>query len=153
MIRDAENMIIYASKHAKSPDNKVTVLGHSMGGSLAIAAVAKIADKSSINALITISAFSDYRLITREVLSQHWFTKAISWPLSFTISNKFRPISIINEISPVPLYIMHSQNDEIIPVHHADKLFTAAKFPQASHTTCRKPQHSTLYQKKSPAIT
>ena len=130
MVRDTENMIVYASRHARSADHKVTVLGHSMGGSLAIAAVANIEDKSSINALITISAFSDYRLITREVLSQHWFTNVFSWPMSFTISNQYRPVSIVSEISPVPLYIMHSRDDEIIPVHHADKLFAAAKFPK-----------------------
>jgi fermentation-respiration switch protein FrsA (DUF1100 family) len=130
VMHDAQRMIAYAREHASSVDRSVTVLGHSMGGSIAIYALAQLSDKSGFNGLITISAFSDYHLITRDALASHWLTRPMRWPLSFTVSNRYRPVDAIRKLSPIPVFVMHSEADEIIPTYHAQQLFDSARPPR-----------------------
>jgi fermentation-respiration switch protein FrsA (DUF1100 family) len=129
VMRDAVDMIAWARDHAAGPRG-LTVLGHSMGGSVAIYALAQLADRDGVNALVSVDAFSDYRRITRDTLSGHWLTWAFQWPLSLTISNRYRPADYIGELSPLPVFILHSEDDEIIPVAHADALYLAAGPPR-----------------------
>lgn len=130
VIRDAQRMIDYAREHAASPDGGVTVLGHSMGGSIAIYALAQLPDKSDIKALITLSAFSDYRRVTRDALADNWLTRPLRWPLSLLVSNRYRPLDAIGDLSPLPVFIMHAGKDEIIPAHHGQQLYDAAGPPR-----------------------
>jgi alpha-beta hydrolase superfamily lysophospholipase len=130
IVQDTVQMLKYAVSIARQSGLKLYVLGHSLGGSLAITATARLDDKLKVTALITANAFSDYRQVTRDVLSQHWLTRLIRWPLSLSISNRYRPLDVIKDISPVPVYILHSDADKIIPAHHADALYTAASQPK-----------------------
>lgn len=130
VMRDTVNMISYAVEHACSEPNRLVVMGHSLGGSLAIHATAYHPHKESISALLAISTFSDYRRITRDALSTHWFTRLLKWPLSYTISGRYSPARSIPDIGPVPVYIMHSDDDEIVPPYHANVLFAAARQPK-----------------------
>jgi fermentation-respiration switch protein FrsA (DUF1100 family) len=130
VMQDALRIIAYARNHASSADHSVTVMGHSMGGSIAVHALAQLPDKSAINGLITISAFSDYRLITRDALASHWLTRPLRWPLSFAVSNRYRPVDAIGKLSPIPVFIMHSDADEIVPAYHAQQLFDSAGSPR-----------------------
>lgn len=130
VMHDAQQIITYAREHASSADRSVTVLGHSMGGSIAIYALAQLSDKSGINGLITVSAFSDYRLITRDALASNWLTKPLSWPLSFLVSNRYSPVDTIRKLSPIPIFIMHGEADEIVPAYHAQQLYDSAGLPR-----------------------
>ena len=130
VMHDAQRMIDYARKHASYADHRVTVLGQSMGGSIAIYALAHLPDKSGINGLITISSFSDYHLIARDALGSHWLTRPLRWPLSFAVSNRYRPADAIGGLSPIPVYVMYSEDDEIVPPYHAQKLFESAGTPR-----------------------
>jgi hypothetical protein len=130
VMHDAQRMITYARGHASSADHSVTVLGQSMGGSVAIYALAALPDRSGINGLITISAFSDYHLITRDALASHWLTRLLRWPLSFTVSNRYRPLDAIGKLSPVPVFVLYSEADEIVSTEHAQQLFESACPPR-----------------------
>jgi fermentation-respiration switch protein FrsA (DUF1100 family) len=101
-----------------------------MGGSIAIYALAQLPDKSAVNGLISISAFSDYHQITRDALGGHWLTRLLRWPLSFAISNRYRPVDVIGKLSPIPVFILHSKADEIVSEQHAQQLFDAAGPPK-----------------------
>jgi alpha-beta hydrolase superfamily lysophospholipase len=130
VMQDAQRMIAYAQQQASSADQNLTIMGHSMGGSIAIYALAQLPDKSPIKGLITLSAFSDYHLITRDALANHWLTRPLRWPLSFLVSNRYRPLDAIGKLSPIPVFIMHSAADEIIPVYHGQQLFDSAGPPR-----------------------
>ena len=128
-IADAESMIRYSIEQL--PENeRLIVLGHSLGGSLAIHAVAHSQYQSHIDALVSVEAFSDYRQVTRDVLSTSWLTWWLQWPFSLTIDNSYRPLDSVARVSPVPLLIIHSRQDEIIPYHHAEALYEAASEPK-----------------------
>jgi fermentation-respiration switch protein FrsA (DUF1100 family) len=92
--------------------------------------VANSDDKDHISALISIGAFSDYRQIVRDALSRSWLTWPFQWPLSLTVNNDYAPVEYVKDISPVPLLIMHSAEDEIVPYYHSELLYKAAGQPK-----------------------
>ena len=128
-IADVQASIDYAIKN-KNSEQGVVVLGHSFGGSLGIYSVAHYADKNQINGLISIGAFSDYRLIVRDVLARSWLTWLFQWPLSFTINNDFAAVDYVKDVAPVPLLVMHSASDRIVPYYHSGLLYEAAVQPK-----------------------
>ena len=129
-INDLELMIAYVIKQLPE-DEKLIIIGHSLGASMSIYSVAHSAYRDRIKCLITAEAFSDYRDVVQDVLSQNWLTWAIQWPLSLTIDNSYRPLDAIGLVSPVPVLILHSKIDEMIDMYHADRLFESAKEPKS----------------------
>ena len=129
VVDDLDFMISYSVKQLSQAENLI-VIGHSLGGSLAIHAVANTEYKNRIKTLITVEAFSDYHEVTQDVLSTSWLTWLFQWPLSFTVDNSYRPLNSIAKIAPIPLMIMHSKQDEIIPFEHAESLYEAAEEPK-----------------------
>jgi len=110
---------------------RIVVLGQSLGGSLAVEAVARGGLAGDIRGLILDSAFADYRLIAREKLAGFWLTWPLQYPLSWTIRDDYRPLEAVARIGPTPLLIIHGDADRIIPEHHARLLFEAAGEPKA----------------------
>ena len=129
IISDLDTMIGYAAKQVPD-DEKLAVIGHSLGGALAIYGVAKTSYRDRIGVLMTVEAFSDYRDATQDVLSLNWFTWLFQWPLSFTVDNSYRPLDVVAEVSPVPLVLVHSTQDRILPYYHGEALYAAAKEPK-----------------------
>ena len=129
VVRDVRAMLDYMMRETPA-DQQLIVIGHSMGGALAIHAVASHPRKQRITALVTVEAFSDYRAVARDVLGNSWLTWALQWPLSFTISNRYRPLDAVANVSPVPLLIMHSRQDRLVPFYHALKLYARAGEPK-----------------------
>lgn len=129
-IKDMEQMISHVVEQLPE-DEKLIVIGHSLGGSMSIYVVAHSVYRDRIMALITVEAFSDYHDVTQDVLSKSWLLWLLQWPLSFTIDNAYRPLDSIGLISPVPIVILHSERDEMIEMYHAERLFEAAKQPKS----------------------
>ena len=65
------------------------------------------------------------------MLSTSWLFWSFQWPLSFTVSNAYSPLDAIGLISPIPVCVIHSENDEMIEMYHADRLYEAAKEPKS----------------------
>ena len=128
-ISDMERMIGHAVQQL-SDDEKLIVMGHSLGGSMASYVVAHSAHRDRIEALITVEAFSDYHHVTQDMLSRSWLFWLFQWPLSFTVSNAYNPLDAIALVSPIPVCVIHSENDEMIDMYHADRLFEAAREPK-----------------------
>ena len=129
VISDVEVMISYAVKQLLK-NEKLIVMGHSLGGSLAFHAVAHSQYKERVKTLITVESFADYHKVTQDVLSTSWLTWLLQWPLSFSVDNTYSPSDSVALISPIPLMLMHSKEDEIIPYQHAQDLYAAAVEPK-----------------------
>ena len=129
-IRDVDTTIRYTINEILTEHEKLFVLGHSLGASLSIAALASNDYHGKVNALLSVSAFSDYHDIARDKLSSLWLTWPLQWPLSLTINNDFSPKMMVAKIAPVNLVIMHAEDDHIVPVYHADVLFEHANQPK-----------------------
>lgn len=109
---------------------KIVVFGQSLGGAVAITALAQSKYRHRIRALITEGAFSNYRRITREKLAGFWLTWPLQAPLSLTMNNHYKPLKAIGKISPTPVLTIHGLADTVIPPHHADALYDAANEPK-----------------------
>jgi uncharacterized protein len=129
IVQDAQTMIGYAVAHTVAGTGLV-VIGHSFGASLSIYAIAHSADKDRIRALVSIAAFSDYHAVAQEALARSWLFWLFQWPLSFTIDDSYSPVESIAGVSPVPLLLMHSRQDEMIEYYHVQALFDAAAEPK-----------------------
>jgi fermentation-respiration switch protein FrsA (DUF1100 family) len=111
------------------PDH-VVVFGQSLGGSIAITALAHSGYRYRPHALIIEGAPSSYRGIVREKLAGFWLTWPLQWPLSLTIENDYRPLDAIGEISPVAVLVVHGLEDRVVPPHHGEALYAAAAEPK-----------------------
>ena len=127
---DINSAMVYLLKRPDIDTERIVILAQSLGGASAIYNVAHSPYRSKIKALITESAFSDYRSITREKLASFWLTWPLQWPLSFLIDNDYSPVSVVNKISPIPLLIIHGDKDNVVPLLHGESLFTAAAQPK-----------------------
>jgi fermentation-respiration switch protein FrsA (DUF1100 family) len=109
---------------------RIVVFGQSLGGAVAITALAQSKYRHPVRALITEGAFSSYRGIMREKLAGLWLTWPLQAPLSMTMNNDYKPLEAIGTISPVPVLIIHGTADVLVPPHHADALYEAAGEPK-----------------------
>lgn len=109
---------------------RIILFGQSLGGALALDYAGFSPRRNQLRGVISDSAFSSYRLISREVLSRSWVTAALKWPLSLLVGDDHNPSRGIARITPKPVLIIHGKADKIIPVHHAQKLYEAANEPK-----------------------
>jgi len=110
--------------------DRIVIYGQSLGGALAAYYVPHSPYRDRIRALIVESAFSDYIEIAREKLADHWLTWPFQWLPKLTVDDRFSPLPEMPKISPIPLLILHGDEDVIVPVRHAKILYDAALEPK-----------------------
>jgi len=111
--------------------SKLVIMGHSLGASMGIYAVSRYENKSQIESFIAISAFSDYRSVTRDFLDSYWFSWLFQWPVSLSINNDYRPLDYISQLAPISTLFLHGENDKIIRPYHSVELFKRAFHPKS----------------------
>lgn len=110
--------------------NRLLIFGQSIGGANALAVMGH-EQFPGVRGVATESAFYSYRLIVRDKLRQIPLVSLIRWPLSFVIvSNGKSPAHVIDNISPVPLLLIHGTADGVVPHYHGQKLLAAAGEPK-----------------------
>lgn len=130
LVADTEAALRYTVERLADPRHKLILFGQSLGGALAIHVAANSPLKKRLAGVVVESAFSDYRDIAREKLASAWLTWPLQWPLSWTVNNAFSPMKAIAQISPVPILIIHSRKDPIIPYWHGQRLYEKASPPK-----------------------
>jgi fermentation-respiration switch protein FrsA (DUF1100 family) len=109
---------------------RIVIFGQSLGGALAIHYAAHTAYRKHIRALIADSAFSDYRQITQEKLASFFLTWPFQWLPWLTVDNDYSPELSIGAVSPIPLLLIHGDEDVVVPMHHSQRLFDQAREPK-----------------------
>ena len=114
----------------KHPQLPIYVFGQSLGGSIAITSVAQLEDKEELCALITEAAFASYEGIAKEKLAEAWLTSLFKAPLSRLFSSDYDAQKYVAQLSPLPLLVIHSPDDKIVPMQHGAILYKTAKMPK-----------------------
>jgi len=110
--------------------DRIVIYGQSLGGALGAYYVAHSAHRGRIRALVIESAFSDYVGIAREKFAEHWITWPFQWLPYLTVDDTYSPLPSMAQISPIPLLVLQGDQDRIVPVHHAQRLYEAALEPK-----------------------
>jgi len=109
---------------------RIVLFGQSLGGALATYYVAHTPRREDIRALVIESTFASYRDIAREKLASFWLTWPLQIPLSWTVDDDYSPVDAIGRASPIPVLIIHGDEDNIVPVGNGRRLYEAAKAPK-----------------------
>jgi len=110
--------------------DRVAVLGQSLGGAVAVYAVANSPWKGDIQALIVDSAFAGYRRVVRDKLIAGIITLPLAWPASWTVEDGYSPERWIGSVAPVPVIVIHGTRDGIVPFSHGERLYRLADEPK-----------------------
>ncbi|NVJ59955.1 MAG: alpha/beta hydrolase [Gammaproteobacteria bacterium] len=103
-------------------DKPIFVFGQSLGAALSITAFANAPELSQrIKGFIFEASFASYQQIAQEQLAKFWLTWPLQYPLSWFASSDYDPEKHIANIKQ-PILLLHSQNDQVTPFHHAIQL-------------------------------
>jgi fermentation-respiration switch protein FrsA (DUF1100 family) len=132
-LQDAETGLRWLGVRVEDSQRPLYLLGQSLGGALAITLASEWVPRKEtpgLTAVIADSAFSGFRAIAREKLGGFWLTWPLQAPLSWTIPDEYEGTDRIKDISPVPVMVIHSIRDGIIPIHHGLALYESAGQPK-----------------------
>lgn len=128
---DLLNMIKWTKQ--KFPDQKIGLLGFSMGGATALLAAAESPD---VAAVVADSPFNDLHNYLQENMS-HWtnlpdvpFTPLMLFMMPYLVGvepENVSPIKAVERIFPRPVLFIHGDADEVIPAVHSETMY--AKHP------------------------
>ena len=109
---------------------KKIAYGQSLGGTILLRAMNEVPGTAVLDAVVIESSFSSYQEIAREKLSGSW----LSWPFQslayLLVSDQYAPQDFIKNLSPIPLLVIHGDNDPVVPIHHGEKIFALAGEPK-----------------------
>ena len=124
--RDAEAMMQWAITHT-SENKPLYLFAQSLGGAVAISALARFPQKKRFSKLIIDSTFSRYETIANDAMKGSWITWPFSPLTAFFDYAEYDPANHIAEISPIPVMIIHGTSDALVRPYHAGVLFDAAR--------------------------
>jgi len=89
--------------------DRVAVFGQSLGGSVAVYAVANSPHRDRIRALVIDSAFSGYRRIAREKIAGVVLLWPLQYPLSLLVTDRYSASRWIGRVRPVSVLLLHGE--------------------------------------------
>ena len=130
VFEDSLAALDYINSRPDIDHKRLFVLGQSLGGVNAIAAVGS-RPAGGIRAVVIESAFASYQGIVSDKIAAIPLLSFFRKPLShMLISNDFSPETVIANIAPTPLLIIHGSSDPVVPYSHAKRLFELAREPK-----------------------
>lgn len=138
LCEDSVAAIEYVLSRSDVDPRNIFAFGQSLGAVNAIVTLAK--NKfPEIRAIAVEGAFSSYRAeawdtITSNVQNRIGDVPCLSfqvWPISFfSVTNDKSAEDFIDQISPVPILLLHCTQDSLVSYHHSEMLFEKAKDPK-----------------------
>jgi uncharacterized protein len=133
---DVIGAVEYLVERPEVDRTRIGVIGFSMGAAASIQAAARSPHIAAVVADSAYASFLDaakysFHVVTRvphfplASLAMHW----AKWIVHVDAS-RLRPVDVIGQVSPRPIFITHGALDEIVPVSHAVTLFKAAEEPK-----------------------
>lgn len=120
MLQDLDAAALWMQQ--QHPDKELVILAQSIGTALAINFTAQAAQRHPIKALVLDAPFGAFATTARSALSKNVIGWLI-WPFTALIPNQWDANQHIDKID-LPVLMMHSPKDTVIPYSHGKKLYT-----------------------------
>ncbi len=116
--------------YSQYPDTPIVIVGQSLGGAVALRNAIDLKNEIPFRAVVIDSSFPSYKGVARDVLTRSWITWPIHWMAHLVLSDRYAPDGEIHKISPVPLLVMHGEEDRVVSFHLGEKIFWQAAEPR-----------------------
>jgi len=100
------------------------IYGQSLGAANAIAVVGET-QFTKVSGVIAEAPFYSYQSISRDKVNS-----LLDIFVGLVISDRKSPHFVVQDVSPIPLLLVHGTGDRVIPISHSQKLFAKAKSPK-----------------------
>ena len=127
LVQDGIAALRQARKLPGADPGRMIVLGQSLGGAVAVAAVAESGLTPA--AMVLEGTFNSYREMAAAVLRRHWWGWPALWLPYVAVSGRHSPSDYIGKIDCPKLFI-HSPEDPVVPFSQGRKLYDAAPGPK-----------------------
>ncbi len=120
----------------RMPEARIGVIGYSMGAAVAILAAVR---EPAISAVVADSSFTSATDVVEFRMRQMLpfpteplmaITDALVARRHGYHLSQVRPLDVVDQLAPRPLFIIHSTDDTVTPVEHAHRLFERASHPK-----------------------
>jgi len=128
LVKDGAAALDHALKLPGASPDKIIVLGQSLGGAVAVAALAGSKTVKPA-ALILEGTFYSYKGVASEVFRRRWYSWPLMWLPYLAVSGKYAPSDGISGLTGPKLFI-HSKKDRVVPFSQGLKLYEAAPEPK-----------------------
>ncbi|HEX7928110.1 MAG TPA: alpha/beta hydrolase, partial [bacterium] len=117
--------IRYAQGRKDVDPERLVVFGQSLGGAIAISAVAR-AGLNGIRAVVVEGTFDSYQAVVRRILARGWLTWPFQYPVAWMFfSDSFSPRDDLPRLASVPLLVVHGEADRTVPIEAGRALYDA----------------------------
>lgn len=120
MVEDAAAAFRAVAQRKEVDAGRLLSLGHSLGGAKSVAALAS-ERPAGLRGVVTVGSFASYRTVARA-----WAGKTGQQ----SVSDEYSPKDLVAKLSPVPLLVIHGEDDEVVPLAEGEALVAAAKSPK-----------------------
>jgi fermentation-respiration switch protein FrsA (DUF1100 family) len=142
VFEDSSSALDYVRLRRDVDPQRLLVLGQSLGGANAIAAVGA-GNRSGVKAVAIEATFFSYSSIASEKLSG----------AGSLMDDTYSPGRFVGALAPTPFLLLHGSADPVIPYSHSERLFERAGEPKrlvrvegAGHTEALTPRFGAQYQ-------
>ncbi|NQD96488.1 alpha/beta hydrolase, partial [Pseudomonas sp. CrR25] len=112
------------------------VLGQSLGGALVTHYLAEQPlQRARVSALVLDGVPASYRDVARYVLASSWLTWPLQVPFSWLVPDDDSAVYAVPRLDGLPLLILHSVDDTVVPLSNGRRLYQAARPPRLFQTT------------------
>ncbi|OGS51921.1 MAG: hypothetical protein A3J79_07655 [Elusimicrobia bacterium RIFOXYB2_FULL_62_6] len=137
-VMDGVAALDHAVKLPGARADRIIIFGQSLGGAIAVAAVAESGFRPA--AMVLEGTFYSYKSVGAAVMRKHWWSRPFSWLPWLVLTGSHSPSKDIAAISCPKLFI-HSEKDPVVPFSQGRKLYEAASgakefwtLPSGGHT-------------------
>jgi len=142
VFEDASSALNYVRSRKDVDPNRLFVLGQSLGGTNAIAAVGA-GNRAGVKAMAIESTFFSYSSIASDKFSG----------AGLLMSDRYSAKNYVAKLAPIPLLLIHGTADEVIPFAHSRRLLDQASEPKTlitieggKHIEALTPRFGSRYQ-------
>lgn len=117
---DALIVLKMADDRAREKGVPLIILGQSLGGAIALRALADF-DQSNVGLIIADSTFASYDSMVRNAIRNtvgSWLTF-----LAFFFDDEYSPIHTLDQVSRLPLLVIHSRFDPVVPFSEGRSIY------------------------------